>query len=109
MPLLSHFGRGFHRPGSEALSYPETQSNSDGEPVTHGQPYSANVAHPDSNGDRYSATLGNAKPGTIPHTDRVANAYRDPEIVSHAISYSHRRSQPISHGNGRQFTLPFGD
>jgi hypothetical protein len=61
--LLSHFGRSFHRPRSEAVSYSET--------------------------------LGNAKHDSRAHAERVTN--------------SHRCSQPISHRDRREFTLPFAN
>jgi hypothetical protein len=78
---LSHFERSFHHPRGQAVSYSET--------------------------------LGNAKHDSRADCEPLTNSHRDPETVGHAkrngISYSHRCSQPISHRDRREFTLPFAD
>jgi hypothetical protein len=79
--LLSHFGRSFHRPRSEALSYSETLGNAKHD--------SRADCEPVSNSHRDTETVGHSK--------------------RHAISYSHRCSQPISHRDRREFTLPFAN
>jgi hypothetical protein len=79
LPLLSHFGRSLQRPGGEAVSHSETLA----------QPKHNPRAFRDSNCDRVANTVTHAK--------------RD------GITYSHHRPQPISHGDRREFTLPFAD